>query len=157
MARLLIIFSFFVLGGCSFNNGSSTSQNFQALSNFKLDSLTPIHNEPIKILYCSSIGNPNAEKEYLIQFIALRVKTKDTINIITDHSDQLGKEDVNQIFLLNRRNLSEFQLNSKIDPSIYQNLKKTGVDLNTMVISDPKFSKLEQNKFKSIVGEITRK
>ena len=145
-----------ILSACSDEQSITNETNMQSISNFNLDTLTPIHNEKIRVLYCSSIENPNLEKEYLIQFVAIRIEKGDTINVISDHSENIKKEDADQVFLLNRRTISDFHIQQKVDNAVYETLKGNGVEINTMVISDPKFQSIEYNNLKTIIGDISK-
>ncbi len=145
-----------ILSACSDEQSITNETNMQSISNFNLDTLTPIHNEKIRVLYCSSIENPNLEKEYLIQFVAVRIEKGDTINVISDHSENIKKEDADIVFLLNRRTISDFHIQQKVDNAVYETLKGNGVDINTMVISDPKFQSMEYNNLKTIIGDISK-
>ena len=158
MKKLLIISGliYTILSACSDEQSNTNETNMQSISNFKLDTLTPIHNEKIRVVYCSSAENPNLEKEYLIQLVAIRIATGDTINVISDHSENIKKDDADQVFLLNRRTISDFHIQQKVDKAAYESLKETGVDINTMVISDPKFQSIEYNNHKTIIGDISK-
>ncbi len=158
MNRLIAILALtlIILSSCSEEQSMTNETNLQSISNFKLDTLTPIRNEKIRLVYCSSVDNPNIEKDYLIQFVAVLVETGDSINIISDHSEHIKKDDADQIFLLNRRSLSDFHIQQDVDKEVYENMKQKGVDMNAMVISNPNFQTLENNNLMTIIGEISR-
>ena len=130
--------------------------NFQAISNFNLDTLTPIIDEKIRLVYCSNVEDSNPTRGYLIQFVAVMVETGDTINVISDHSEHINNGDANKIYLLNRRTLSDFNIQPNIDNEVYETMKESGTDIKAMVISDPKFDKMENNNHRTIIGEISK-
>lgn len=141
----------------------NSESNWKSSGQLKFDNETKIVNDEVKLIYCSSAEDPNPNNDYLIQFIGVRIKTGDTINILTDHSDQIGKHEGDKIFILNRRKISDFNIQPNKDLIPVQKVldemtsKESNNGLNSPFIkSDIKFINLEENNFKWIIGEISR-
>lgn len=132
-------------------------RHFATVSNFNVVANAMDDNEPVKIVFCSSGGDVNETKDYLIQFIVVRQKTLDTLNVLSDRSDNIAKGDGNKVFYFKsftKGEVEQLQNFSKmIEIAKHPEISKT---LNLfdliMVAQDEKFLKLQENRHPTVMG-----
>lgn len=158
MSRVFPLIMVLVMA-CKNKPTDSIETSFVSVSSFNLDMDTPINDERVRLLYCSSAADKNPNREYLIQFVAIRVENGDTINILSDRSDHIKEYDANRIYLLNRQRLEDLDIHYNYDDALNEIIKQNGlenVNLDIMVKSDPEFSEIENNNYKTVVGSIRK-
>ena len=89
---------FLLLFFCNCKKKVLSEQTLKVISFFNLKQNTLIENEPFRLILCSSVGAKKADSDHLIQFIAIKLNTKDTINILGHCEEELIKEDGDHIF-----------------------------------------------------------
>ena len=141
-------------------NSNNENVEYVAITNFNLDTTQLNEREPVKLLYCSSKNNKNIDREYLIQFVAIRTRNHDTINILAFSSKGIKyKSDGNNTYYCipneNRDNilkLANIEI-EKIKNSDIEHLNESNL---IMVIQDKKHSEIENNNYPTYLSELER-
>lgn len=71
---------------------------FLSITSFNLQPDCLKDGDKVELIYCGRGNDENPEKEYLIQVIAVKLNSYDTINILVDRSDNIKAEDGDAIF-----------------------------------------------------------
>ena len=158
---------FLLLFFCNCKKKVSSERTLKAISFFNLKQNTLIENEPFRLILCSSVGAKKADSDHLIQFIAIKLNTKDTINILGHCEEELIKEDGDHIFyFIPYQNANEIIEKARKEFKNVDNLQdlisvdnETGeIKIETtMVICDPKLEMMTNNNYPTVIGDIFRK
>lgn len=155
----IILLSIFCSCG---NKKDSISQEFSSVSNFNIQLNALTKDEPFRLLMCSSGNTKKSKSNNLVQFVAIKTNSGDTINILGHFEGKLKEEDGDYIFYYIpnenadeiKKNATEFldKLNKKQN-EMDVNIKETVESI--MVVSDPNLSGLNNN-YPTVIGEIVK-
>lgn len=162
MNKLLAIFMFTMLLSCH----SSETEHFAAINNFNLKPDVLKNGDPVRLIYCSRPGDRNDPIRYLIQLVAVKVETGDTVNILTDRTDEFRQDDGGEIFRFKDYDELTLALITESKEEIKKVMDNDSIKIDElaslndghliMVVQDPKFSEIGDNKFPTAIGEVVR-
>lgn len=127
--------------------------------NFRSDALKT--GDSLKIIYCSNIGDRNDPVAYLIQIVAIKRSTGDTVNILCTHSNHINKDDGDKVFYYEPLDDMGKTLVSQSDSIFSRGMTGDSMGIAMlgsfkikMVKLDPKYKAFSENKFPTVYGEI---
>ncbi len=137
---------------------SSSRYKFWDISKFRMDKTALKDQEEIKLFYTSQGPDNNEKLEYYIHVIAISLKSGDTVNILTTANNGFTMDDKERVF-------NYFDEDSYVTKSLLIDTDKltdgnpTDIDKLetkkiTKVARDPKFDKLADNNYPTVIGSI---
>jgi hypothetical protein len=148
----------FILNSCGDN---TDRQKFVELGSYKLDSTAVNDNEEIRLIYCSSGGEEGVKLDFFIQFVAIKINSNDTINIMTNHNINIAPSDGDKIFVykkvFNKDYSDVIRLKDGIGKAA-KGIKSPEISVNMpMVITDENYKDIGKNNYPTVFGDIQLK
>lgn len=132
---------------------------FWNISKFNIIDTALKDNEEIKLLYSSRGPDNNKALEYYIQIVAVSQRTGDTVNILTTVDNGFSMDDKDKVFnyfdqnniatkliQMDPEKLKDIDNVNEASKNVPKNIKK--------VARDPKFDKIADNKYPTVIGSI---
>jgi hypothetical protein len=153
----LLLINFFL----SCNREGEVRQEFVSYNTFNIQPQALQKGDSLKLIYSSSFNNKNDPFEYLIQVVAIKLSTKDTVNILCTHTDQIERTDGDKVFKYEPMDKDQEDLVTKSDSSMKKVFESDSTAFRVwkmakldMVILDPKYTEFDNKNYPTVFGEI---
>ncbi|RYZ49830.1 MAG: hypothetical protein EOP49_15345 [Sphingobacteriales bacterium] len=132
------------------------------LITFNLQPGALVTGDSVKLLYCSNAQKSSDTIRFLIQFVAIKLSTGDTVNILSTHNDGIARDDGGKTFYFTP--MDKLSLDQIIgSDSAFLEVTRDGATLKNLragqktikVIQDPRDTRLSINRNATVFGEVT--
>lgn len=147
--------------GCRVKGENEHSEEYAAITNFNLQPEALKDGDRVRLLYCSATKPLHPEKKYMVQLVAVKTSSQDTVNIISYSSDHLTPNDGEKIYRfrsmekeLAYKIIRSRKKQQKIKDGDYESATVMDNDI-LWVIRDTKFN-IAKYDYPTVVGELIR-